>query len=231
VTGGGLSCYVERMRPALGVCILAIMLGSSPAAAEDDDDLGEAGTRERRVAHLELGAGGHVGYSSGNTCARIASDVVGCQGGNVFAGLTLAPRWRFDPAWSLGATGAASWADGVSLGQSLSWWRVSLEARWHPQRGAGIDPWLGLDAGVVALVQDVEADELGPDRSYSGVAPALGASFGLAIPLADALALGFDLRGFLHLFGGSAEDVFPEPDYENESGLLLQATAIFLAER
>lgn len=171
---------------------------------------------------LEVGVGTHAAYADGLSCSREAFDVVSCTRTSGFAGLHVAPRWRLTQFWALGAMGTASWG-AAGVDRSQMYWSAAIDGRLHLFGNRGTVPWLGLDAGVVAVADELAADELGPARSYTTTAPAFGLSAGLDAEINPLFAFSLSLRGFTHLFGNLQSVTPTQPEYATQWGAMLSA--------
>lgn len=208
---------------------LAVALFAVPRSAFAEGPLASvAGTSPVASPPLELGLGAGSAISAGQTCTRLGSDIVGCQAVGIFYGLHLAPQYRFLPHWSLGLRGDFVWA-GAQRTTSANWWMARAEGRWHPLDPSGTDLWLGLDAGVVALAQSFQADELGPRDTRTKIAPIFGGGVGVDWALGSSVALGPALRSF---FIPLKEDANWLPDrgnmYASQFAVTLEFNVTFL---
>jgi hypothetical protein len=188
-----------------GLAALAACVGS--AWAQPATEPAPSPDAAKRSPPVEVGVGGFGEMDFGQICQR-RSDVIGCTNGTAFAGVSLAPRWRVSSLFSLGAVGAVGWVPGGVSGEASSdgshkdfrpkQWRLEAEARWHPFRVDGVDPWLGLDAGLAAIIDSLDAYAPGGGTSGSVSATQLGlaggAGLGIDFPATSFLALGVELR-------------------------------------
>ena len=147
-------------------------------------------------------------------------------------GLHLAPRWRFAPAFSVGLLGSASWVSNIGR-ESHTYYSAEAEGRWHPVVGGSVDPWLGLDAGVVTVVDFYDATDYFADETYSHAAPMLGLGVGTEFRVASFLAIGPELRGFALLFNDDRRiDLTGRPRYAAAFGVGLSLSGtLLLGER
>ncbi len=178
---------------------------------------------------VELSAGAHAGFALGDVCERPASDVIACMGGLGLAGLQLAPRWRAAEAWSFGAFGAVSWGR-ITDQHGLNVWLAEAQTRFHPLGAGMADLSIGLGAGVVGIATAMSADELGPARQGTEIAPALSMQLAVDVALARSLRLGPELRAFGLLFSADAEDVSRFPRYGGQLGLALALSLTLLLD-
>jgi hypothetical protein len=164
---------------------------------------------ETSLRPIEIGLAGHAGVVGGEMCSHLENDVVGCTTGTTFLDVQLAPRWRLSHLLSLGAVGGASFAGAPHDIDSQTWWRAEAEARVHPFDPGDLDFALGVDAGLIAVVDHVDAArtfELALARTDSHFAPAIGASGAIEFDVTSAFALGIEMRVFSFLFDGSRAD-------------------------
>jgi hypothetical protein len=128
------------------------------------------------------------------------------KSGPLYAGVALAPRYRFSPLLSVGAFGAYAWklgsdaignsAGSVELG--FTNFRVEAEARLHPMGLGDVDLWLGADAGLSGRRRttdgfDADGREI-ENRSDTELSPIGGLSLGVDFHGAEFLALGPEFR-------------------------------------
>jgi hypothetical protein len=176
---------------ALLLWATTLVAGAARADVEDEPVLPE------RLHPVAVSLGGQAALLFGDRCRRMLTDVVGCTSGLGYAGAHLATRLRVDPSWSFGLRGSGS-----SSGSATTFWQASALARWHPFGAVYPDVWIGPDAGIVAIVEHLDADELGPEASFTQVAPILGLEAGVDFPVTPILTVGPSLRGFVIPMGG-----------------------------
>jgi hypothetical protein len=189
---------------AARVSLLTALLVATPCRASAEVPPTTGGGSPAAYPPVELGLGGGSSLTGGLTCTRIESDVEGCQSVNMVHGLHLAPQYRLLEHWSLGVRGDVAWAASAGT-SSTKWWMARAEGRWHLLGHSEPDLWMGLDAGVVAIAQSFQADELGPAGAETKVAPILGAGIGVDWVLGSRVALGPSLRTFVIPLPGNAE--------------------------
>jgi hypothetical protein len=172
---------------------------------------------------IEIGLAGHAGVVGGNICSHLESDVVGCTAGTTFLDVQLAPRWRLSHLLSLGAVGGASFAGAPHDVDSQNWWRAEAEARVHPFDPGDLDFALGVDFGLIAVIDRVDAMrtfDRAPARTDSHLAPAIGALGELAFDVSSGFALGIEMRVFSFLFHGSSADTIGTGSFTSYGRLL-----------
>jgi hypothetical protein len=171
---------------------------------------------------VELTVGAHVALLFGDATTRSASDVVTITSATSLVGAHFGPRYRFLPTLSFGARGAVSFAG------SSTFWQGELDARVHPFGVHHPDLWIGVDGGLVAVVQQLEESELGPTTTSTSTAPLFGAGLGIDFLLTPFLAVGPELRGVFVPFGTA--EALPDrgTSYGTQLGVSLAVTATVL---
>lgn len=158
------------------------------------------GAREASTPHaVEVGVGGQSALVFGDVCYGHI-DVLECSPGFFMSGIHLAPRWRVAPPFSVGLLGSASWVTNMGF-ESHTFWSAEAEARWHPVVGGSVDPWLGIDAGIMTIVDRYDRTAYFQEQTYVHSSPILGVGVGTEFQLASFLTIGPALRGFL-IFSG-----------------------------
>ncbi len=210
-------------------------VASDSGRASNASDSGAAETKgetERTsVPPIELGAGLHAAIAFGNDCRSTSSDVSGCGAGGTLFGFHLAPRWRLSPEFSVGALGGLSWS-GDSWGNVVTkWFTLEAEGRWHVVGAGTVDPWIGIDAGVVLDVEGVPASDIYPANSFTQAAPMVGGGIGIDIRVASFLMLSPEVRGFAFLFHDGNAFTAPsngESSIAQQNGVMLSMSGTFL---
>lgn len=207
-------------RPRRIAAVTAIFAATISAAARAEPD--ERPPLPDHLAPVAVTVGGQAAMLFGDTCRREASDVIGCSSNGGYAGGHLATAFRLAPLWSVGVRGSAS------AGTRATWWQANAFARWHVAGAAYPDLWLGVDAGLVAIAEHVEAGELGPATTRTKTAPAVGLEAGIDFPLARILTLGPSLRGLVVPFSGIDYAVDRGSSYATQIGVELGLGATLL---
>jgi hypothetical protein len=201
------------MHARLALALVSLVVVVSQTKAQDEP-----------THSLELDAGPAL-HLGGDVCQRTLSDVVACTADGSF-GPFLAARWRFSDNASVGAFGAFGQSS-VPRGDS-SQTRLAAQFRWIPFGDRFVDLWVGPDAGLVHVADDVPAGELGPPISYSTTAPSLGIAAGIGIVPLDWLELGLMVRTYADFLGTSEDLRGRQPQRQTRSGL---AVALLLTLR
>jgi hypothetical protein len=117
-------------------------------------------------------------------------------------------------------------------------WLLALEPRWHPLGARGVDPWLGVAVGFVAVVDSLNSYAAGGASSGSVSATELGpmggAAAGLDFQATSFLGLGVELRASLQSFGHQpplldATNGISAHDFGTLTTLALAVNGTFLA--
>lgn len=152
--------------------------------------------------------------------------MVACTSGAGLAGLHFGPGYRVLPRLVVGVGGAVSFSS-----ESETWWQSTLNLRVHPF-GEGYDGiWFGGGAGVVAIVEQLEADGLRPAEALTHTAPLFTLGGGANFTVKQILTVGPELRAFVVPFGKT--DALPDrgSSYETQLGASLSFTATLLLGR
>jgi len=184
-------------RFALLLSVLTVSLGSPPRAAAE----------AVLWPHFELGVDLHGAVSlDGGRCRREQTDVVGCTG-LAYGLLTVAPGLRFSPLLSVAAV------PGIGLADRATVLQLTAEGRLHPLGLRSLDPSLGLDAGLIGLVDRLPQDEVGPATQLSHFAASFSAFVSFAWQLTDAVAL--QLHARVRYLGFPGDDVLARVSYRS----------------
>lgn len=144
---------------------------------------------------IEVGVGGQSALAFGDICYG-HSDVLECTQGFFMNGFHLTPRWRVSPPFSVGLLGSVAWV--TNIGYELhTYWSAEAEGRWHPVVGGSVDPWLGIDAGVMTIVDRYDRTDFFAEQKFVHSSPMLGVGAGIDFQVASFLAMGPALRGFM----------------------------------
>jgi len=220
----------RRRRHAGTVALVgAVMEMSGVAAAETE----EARLPRPSTHVVEVGFGAQSALAFGDVCYG-HTDVLECSQGFFMNGIHLAPRWRVAPAFSVGLLGSASWVSNLGF-ESHTFWSAEAEGRWHPVVGSSVDPWLGIDAGVMTIVDRYDQTPYSPEQKFVHASPMLGVGIGTDFQLASFLAIGPALRGFLIFSGddrsvGAVMNRAPRYDTQFGVGLTLSGTLLVGAQ-
>jgi hypothetical protein len=193
-----------------------------PTLALADPNIG-ATPPPAKFPPLEIDFGGHLGLFSGDRCTRQLSDVVACSSGVGLAGAHFGPGYRVLPRLVVGVAGAVSFSS-----QSKTWWQTTLGFRVYPLGRGHEGLWFGGGGGVVAIVEKVEADELGPAETLTHAAPLFTVASGVNFSVLRTLQVGPELRAFVVPFG--RPDALPDRGtaFETQIGAWAGLTATFL---
>ena len=182
------------------VGLVVLTLGPSTRAQEVD---GASRGVVREPEPVEIGISGFGRLDFANFCEPEGAL---CKSGPLYAGVALAPRYRFSPLLSVGAFGAFAWklgSDAIgnsagSVAYGFTNFRAEAEARLHPLGPGDVDLWLGADAGLAGHRQTTDVFDANgrptESRSDTQLSPIGGLSVGADFHVADFLALGPELR-------------------------------------
>jgi hypothetical protein len=196
-------------------------LGTDDVASE-----GAAPAERTELSRFELGLGPHAGVRAGDACRPVLSDVMTCESTQALIGWHVAPRYRATQRLAIGVLGAVTLGERSAV-HTRTWWRIGAEGRLHPLTPAAVDLWIGVDAGLVAVV-DRLFGEFDPERTYTRYAPALGAKLGVDLLVARWLAISPELHGFAFLFGQESSAIAPRPVYGTQVGATLGVSGTLL---
>jgi hypothetical protein len=133
--------------------------------------------------------------------------------------------------FSVGALAGLSWSGESPGGADTRWYTLEAEGRWHFLGAGTVDPWVGIDAGVVLDVEGVPASDVYPANTFTQGAPMVGGGVGIDIRVASFLMLSPELRGFAFLFHDGNAVSAPlngESSLTQQNGVMLAMSGTFL---
>ncbi len=216
---------MAAMRIAYGLALVGVAT-AGPATAAEMDGTGEPARPKHTV---ELGVGAQSALAFGDICYG-HSDVLECSPGFFMNGFHVAPRWRASPSFSVGLLGSVSWVSNIGY-ELHTYWAAEAEGRWHPVVGSNVDPWFGIDAGLMTIVDRYDRTDFFSEQKFVHSSPMLGIGAGIEFQLASILAMGPALRGFMILSddGRTVGSVVNRaPRYSTQFGVGLAVSGTFL---
>ena len=199
--------------------------GEFASTAWADSRSGREDGPRQHSGEFELGA--QASMTSGDSCQRTASDVIGCSNGSGRAGTMLGARWRALDVVSIGALGSLLWGSDTKL--STTYVQLGAQLRFLPLKYDTPRWWIGPDAGLAYVLDTLAAGELGPRTTYASTAPVVGLATGIGIPAGDYVEIQFGVRVHAEIFGAANQVSFSRrPDRDTQVGVSLYVSMILL---
>lgn len=195
-------------RTVFGVALLAAFVCCPSVGAAPPD----------AASHpLSVSAGGHLLLTFQDVCRKSSPDTVECSSGTGWTGLHVAPRWRVTRPLSLGLLAGVAWrpsSEGTvsTLGGTTEYrrrmLRLSAEARIRPFDLAPLEPWVGLEVGVVSVRDGIkDTGSLKQEAGVNQTGPIGSCAVGADVFFVPSFAVGLELRGVLIPLGDNPPDL------------------------
>jgi hypothetical protein len=226
---------MQRGTLGSSVALVIAVLLASPVGATEESIAGKipaveaerpAPAAAESTESFAVDGGAHAMFLFGQRCTRLASDVVECTDVGMAGGFHLSPSFRISPYWSAGIRGAVTFSGGGGNHEdSLAFWQIEAEARYHLLGASRTDFWVALDTGVLVLAEHVGASEIGPADSFTSTHPLFGLGLGAGFPIASAFRLGPEARVLYIPMGDDLNSIPRGTSLASQTGVSLAITA------